>query len=105
LDDPINRYDQAMLERLSELIKSHPRTIKMQPVFTKLDKLVARRASKKLIKARDTLYNMAPDALEPWYLVRAGGKLAGWVGIKEMQTAAILGAGLSVLKPVKKTAR
>lgn len=101
LDDPINRYDQAMLERLSELLKNHSRGIKMQPVFTKLDKLSSRYSLRKIFKARNTLYDMAPDALEPWCLVRASGKPAQRVGIKEIQKATILGAGLSVLKPVK----
>lgn len=94
-----------MLERLSELLKNHPRAVKMQPVFTKLDKLAARDAPKRLIKARDILHHMAPGALEPWYLVCAGGRPAEWVGMGDVQRAAILGAGLSVLKPAKAPAR
>ena len=101
LGDPINRYDRAMLECLSDLLKNHPRGVKMQPVFTKLDKLARRNAPGKIIKARETLHNLAPDALEPWYLVRAGGKPSQWVGVEEMQRAALLGAGLSVPKPAK----
>jgi len=101
LDDPINRYDRAMLECLSDLLKNHPRSVKMQPVFTKLDKLARRNARGKIIKAREALHNLAPDALEPWYLVRAGGKPSQWVGVDEMHKAALLGAGLSVPKPAK----
>jgi len=44
---------------------------------------------------------LAPEALEPWYLVRAGGKPSQWVGVDEMQKAALLGAGLSVPKLAK----
>lgn len=99
LEDPINRYDEAMLSHLTTLLKNHPRGVTMQPVFTKLDKIMAKVAAKKIIKARDQIYALAPEMVAPWLLVRAGGKPAEWVGMKEMQEAALLGAGLSRSRP------
>lgn len=94
-----------MLTHLSTLLKDHPRGVTMQPVFTKLDKVMGKVAAKKIIKARDHIYTLAPEMVAPWLLVRAGGKPAEWVGMREMQQAALLGAGLSKLRllPVPKT--
>lgn len=99
LDEPINRFDEAMLVHLSSLLKGHPRNVKMQPVFSKLDKIMPKYAAKKVFKARDKIWELAPDALTPWLLVRAGGKRSEWVGMKEIQQAALMGAGLVTLRP------
>lgn len=106
LDDGINRFDEAMLKQLEDQCLNHPRNLKFQPIFTKVDKLNHgnARGVRQIQQTRNHLYALAPSAAQPWIMTSTKGK-GVLMGINEVREAVLLGSGISILRPPARLGR
>lgn len=93
----MNRYDQSMLEFLSNTRQNHRPDVDIQPVMSKLDKVSHHTTITRLGRTVEDIYRIAPTARQPYILVGCKGHTKSF-GIEEARSQILLGSGLSSLR-------